>query len=118
MKKSENDRRIDYIEFPVRDIEETKAFYGAVFGWSFTDYGPDYCEFGDGRLAGGFTTHAEPNPGGPLIVLYGDDLPALAASIRNAGGVITKEIFDFPGGQRFHFRDLNGYELGVWTEAS
>jgi hypothetical protein len=118
MKKSENDRRIDYIEFPVRDIEKTKAFYGTVFGWTFTDYGPDYCEFGDGRLTGGFTTSGEPKPGGPLIILYGDDLPALSDAIQNAGGVITKEIFDFPGGQRFHFRDLNGYELGVWTEAS
>ena len=118
MKHSENDRRIDYIEFPVRDIEKTKAFYGTVFGWSFTDYGPDYCEFGDGRLTGGFTTNGEPKPGGPLIVLYGDDLPALADAIQNAGGVITKGIFDLPGGQRFHFRDLNGYELAVWTEAT
>lgn len=118
MKPSENDRRIDYIEFPVRNIEKTKAFYGTVFGWTFTDYGPDYCEFRDGRLAGGFTTHAEPKPGGPLIVLYGDDLPALTDAIRNAGGTITRETFDFPGGRRFHFQDLDGYELAVWTEAS
>ena len=45
-----NDRKIDYIEFNVADIAAAKAFYGAAFGWTFTDYGPEYCEFADGRL--------------------------------------------------------------------
>jgi predicted enzyme related to lactoylglutathione lyase len=115
MSKSRNDRQIDYIEFQVRDIETTKAFYGSVFGWTFQDYGPDYCEFRDGRLTGGFTTQGKPQPGGPLVVLYGDDLPALSRAIEKAGGRIAKPIFDFPGGQRFHFVDPNGYELAVWT---
>ena len=115
MSKSPNDRRIDYIEFRVRDISKTKAFYGSVFGWRFKDYGPGYCEFQDGRLTGGFTTEGPPKPGGPLVVIYGDDLPALSRSIEQSGGKISKPIFDFPGGQRFHFVDLNGYELAVWT---
>ena len=46
---------MDYIEFPATDIEATKRFYSAVFGWSFTDYGPNYTSFHDGRLGGGFT---------------------------------------------------------------
>ena len=54
--KSENDRRIDYIEMNVSDIERSKAFYGKAFGWTFKDYGPNYCEFADGRLTGGFAT--------------------------------------------------------------
>ena len=49
------DRKIDYIEFNVADIVRSKAFYGGAFGWTFTDYGPDYCEFQDGRLTGGFS---------------------------------------------------------------
>ena len=56
MTQSENDRRIDYIELGVADVERAKAFYGQAFGWTFTDYGPAYCEFSDGRLSGGFTT--------------------------------------------------------------
>jgi uncharacterized protein len=115
MSKSKNDRRIDYVEFPVHDIAKTKAFYGSVFGWEFTDYGPDYCEFRDGRLTGGFTTEGTPQPGGPLVVIYGDDLTALSRSIEKSGGRISKPVFDFPGGQRFHFVDPNGYELAVWT---
>lgn len=118
MKTSTNDRRIDYIEFRVRDIEKTKAFYGTVFGWEFTDYGPDYCEFRDGRLTGGFTLEGAPTPGGPLVVLYGDDLPALTEAVKKAGGKIAKPIFGFPGGQRFHFLDPNGYELAVWTKVA
>ena len=38
---ADNDRRIDYIEFPVTDVARAKQFYGAVFGWTFEDYGPD-----------------------------------------------------------------------------
>jgi uncharacterized protein len=115
MRKSKNDRRIDYIEFRVHDIAKTKAFYGSVFAWRFKDYGPNYCEFQDGRLTGGFTTEGAPKPGGPLVVIYGDDLPALSESIVKAGGSISKPTYDFPGGQRFHFLDPNGYELAVWT---
>lgn len=117
MTRSENDSRIDYIEMGVADIERSKTFYGDVFGWTFTDYGPTYCEFSDGRLKGGFTTAVEPEPGGPLVVLYGDDLVAMQDRIEAAGGQIIKAVFDFPGGQRFHFVDPDGYELAVWTKA-
>ena len=34
-----HDRQIDNIEFNVGDIARSKAFYGAVFGWTFVDYG-------------------------------------------------------------------------------
>ena len=59
MSQMEHDRRIDYIEFPATNIPGTKAFYSGVFGWTFTDYGPDYTSFNDGRLGGGFTTDAK-----------------------------------------------------------
>ena len=118
MTRSENDRRIDYVEFRVNDIAKMKSFYGDVFGWEFTDYGPEYCEFRDGRLSGGFAMGEQPNPGGPLVILYGDDLPALVEAVRAAGGQIAKPIFSFPGGERFHFIDPSGYELAVWTRAS
>ena len=50
MPRSENDKRIDYVELVVADVERSKAFYGDAFGWTVRDYGPDYCEFDDGRL--------------------------------------------------------------------
>lgn len=109
------DRQIDNIEFNVKDIARAKAFYGAAFGWRFTDYGPTYCEFTDGRLTGGLTTLGPPTPGGPLVILYADDLAATQARLEAAGASIVKPVFAFPGGRRFHFRDPDGYELAVWS---
>ena len=116
MTKSANDNRIDYIEMNVADIERSKTFYGTAFGWTFKDYGPTYCEFADGRLTGGFTTQGTPTPGGPLVILYADDLAGLQHRVEAAGGRIARPIFDFPGGQRFHFLDPDGYELAVWSK--
>ena len=111
------DCSINYVEFNVADISCSKAFYGAVFGWTFTDYGPDYCEFCDGQMKGGFNSTAAASPGGPLVVLYGHDLKEIRDRVKAAGGTITKPEFDFPGGRRFQFSDLDGYELAVWRAA-
>ncbi len=110
------DRKIDYIEFVVGDIARARAFYGAAFGWSFTEYGPDYLAFNDGRLDGGFTTEGKAKPGGALIILFADDLAAAQKKIEKAGGKIAKPIYSFPGGRRFHFTDPDGYELAVWSD--
>jgi uncharacterized protein len=112
----ERDRRIDYIELPATDIAATKRFYIDAFGWKFTDYGPDYTSFEDGRLAGGFTKDGKVVKGGPLVVIYADNLEAVEAKVRQAGGTIVKPIFSFPGGRRFHFSDPSGNELAVWSE--
>lgn len=110
-------RKIDYIEFNVTDIEKAKTFYGSAFGWTFTDYGPDYCEFQDGRLTGGFArADAVEAKGGALVILFADDLEDIQARIEKAGGKIIKPIFSFPGGRRFHFVDPEGYELAVWSD--
>jgi predicted enzyme related to lactoylglutathione lyase len=116
MSNATHNRRIDYIEFPAVDIAKTKAFYQAVFGWKFTDYGPDYTSFEDGRLSGGFAKSEKPSPGGALIVIYATDLAAIEAAVESAGGVVVKPPFSFPGGRRFHFTDPSGNELAVWSE--
>jgi predicted enzyme related to lactoylglutathione lyase len=115
MSHSEHDRRIDYVELTVADVARAKAFYGAVFGWSFRDYGPDYCEFADGRLTGGFARGTPRGLGGALVILYGDDLEGLVAAVEAAGGRIVRPIFSFPGGRRFQFLDPDGTELAVWS---
>lgn len=107
---------IDYIEFGCADINKAKEFYSSVFGWEFTDYGPAYSSFKDGRLNGGFTSHRAHQPGGALIVLYAESLEATETAVIKAGGDITKPIFSFPGGRRFHFTDPNGMEMAVWSE--
>ena len=115
MSQKENDRRIDYVELTVKDIAEAKEFYGAVFGWTFQDWGPDYASFSDGRLSGGFTVVEDVRAGGPLVVVYVADLESLVSQVEESGGKIVREVFDFPGGRRFHFADPSGNELAAWS---
>ena len=51
-----------------------------------------------------------------MVILYSNDLDTTITKVREAGGRITKEPFDFPGGRRFHFEDPSGNELAVWSE--
>ena len=108
-------KTIDYVEFHATDLVAIKQFYSQVFGWEFEDYGPDYTSFKDGRMAGGFS-RGPVSPGGPLVVIYVDDLQSAEKQIKDAGGQITREIFSFPGGSRFHFSDPSGNELAAWSE--
>lgn len=111
-----NENRIDYIELATGDIARIKSFYTSVFGWTFTDYGPEYTSFHDGRLNGGFFLGGEPPSKGLLLVIYSTDLEAVQNKVAAAGGTIVKQTYRFPGGQRFHFTDPDCNELAVWTE--
>jgi predicted enzyme related to lactoylglutathione lyase len=112
----DNDGRIDYIEIPVGDVVAAKGFYADVFGWSFTDYGPDYTTFLDGRLSGGLVASKDAGGRGALLVVYAIDLDAAQAKVVSAGGRVVREIYEFPGGRRFHFLDPSGNELAVWSD--
>jgi predicted enzyme related to lactoylglutathione lyase len=109
---------IDYIEFCVTDMAQSKRFYTAAFGWEFNDYGPEYAGIRKpGGEAGGLRAAPEVATGGPLVILYSEDLESSLASVRAAGGKITADPFAFPGGRRFHFLDPSGNELAVWSES-
>lgn len=112
------DCHIDYIEFKAKDIEKIKKFYSSAFGWTFTDYGPTYVSFSESGLAGGFEATDKPIINGALVVLYHGDLEQIRKNIINAGGQISKDIFPFPGGRRFHFKDPSENELAVWSDIS
>ena len=107
---------IDYVEFSVRDLAESKRFYADAFGWRFTEYSPEYAGIQasePGREAGGLAQTDDVRTGGPLVVLTSDDLEASLAAVEAAGGVVSTPPFAFPGGRRFHFRDPSGNELAV-----
>ncbi len=111
--------KIDYIEIPARDIAASKRFFTELFGWTFTDYGDGYTSFDDGRLTGGFYAAeraASVESGSVLVVFYVGDLEESEARVRDLGGIITRPIFSFPGGRRFHFADPSGNEFAVWSE--
>lgn len=117
--KMENiNNSINYIELPMIKNAETKNFYSKVFEWEFTDWGPDYISFSGANIDGGFNGlgEAQISPPGVLVVLYTNERDKKFKEVKKAGGGITKPIYEFPGGKRFHFRDPNGNELAVWSE--
>lgn len=110
---------ISYIELGAVDLAATRAFYEAAFGWEFTDYGDAYAGIrspdGEGEV-GGLAAGALPGSGGPLVLLFSEDLDASVEAVRDAGGVIVAGPYDFPGGRRFEFHDPSGNRLGVFAE--
>ena len=111
--------KIDYVEFPAKDITATKVFFSTVFSWNFVDYGPEYAAFLNAGLDGGFyksDLQASTLKGGALVVFYSLELEATLQKIEDAGGKVIKPVFSFPGGRRFHFSDPNGNEYAVWSD--
>lgn len=111
--------KINYLEFPAADLATTKAFFITTFGWSFTDYGPDYTAFENQGTDGGFfksDQKARSDEGSALVVFYSKDLEGTQQKVLDAGGEILKPIFSFPGGRRFHFTEPSGNEFAVWSD--
>ncbi len=72
---SNADNHIDHIEFPAQgavELAAVKAFYGNVFGWSYTMYGNDYADTPDSVTESGINAE-DPAPA-PLIVIHVADL--------------------------------------------
>ncbi len=105
--------RLNFVELPARDVAATKSFYAAAFGWEFADFGPTYSCTLSGDVDLGLQGDAAEATKAPLAVIAVDDLEQALADVEQAGGTITKPIFAFPGGRRFHFTDPSGNELAA-----
>jgi predicted enzyme related to lactoylglutathione lyase len=53
---------------------------------------------------------------GARALLWCADFADAQQRILAAGGEIVQAVFAFPGGRRFHVRDLDGYVLAVWSD--
>jgi predicted enzyme related to lactoylglutathione lyase len=119
MKTESRENRIDYVEFPIASLAAhaaTKKFYGDVFGWSYESWGDDYSDTKDSGITSGINGSSEHQTAQPLVVLFCADLEEVRDQVIKAGGKISREIFAFPGGRRFHYVDPSGNELGVWSD--
>ena len=109
--------KIDYIELPaesIADLVKTKTFFETVFGWEYQQWGDDYADTKTRGVGSGI--NAESPSKAPLTVIHVADIDAAFSEVIAAGGSITREIFSFPGGKRFHFQDPAGNELAAWAE--
>lgn len=111
--------RIDYLELGAKnagDYAKTKAFFETAFGWTWQDYGPDYCDTKSSGIGSGINGGSDHRTLQPLPVIFAEDLEEAQSKVIAAGGIVTRAIFSFPGGRRFHFADPSGNELGVWSD--
>ena len=119
MKKLERVNCFDFIEFPAENVKclnQAKDFYNKIFGWSYKDWGDDYSDTQSSGLSSGINADPSHRPSHPLAVIYTIDLDGVREKVVDSNGVITREIFSFPGGRRFHFTDPAGNELAVWSD--
>lgn len=113
---------IDYVEIAVTDMQAARDFYEAAFGWSFTAYGDGYSGIrtaaeadSEHDEAGGLMLADTVTRGGPLVLLFSEDLDDTLEKVTAGGGTVVHGPYEFPGGRRFHFLDPSGNELGVWA---
>jgi predicted enzyme related to lactoylglutathione lyase len=105
--------RINFVELPAGDLASSKRFYATAFGWDLTDFGPSYSCTLTGDVDLGLQGDPADATRAPLAVIAVDDLDQALTAVQQAGGTISKPIFAFPGGRRFHFLDPNGNELAA-----
>ncbi len=111
--------KINYIEYPCRNLEATQKFFSEVFAWSFESFGPDYIAFSNQGVDGGFFRSEKcslSESGSALTVFYSENLENTQEKVLTAGGEIIRPTFSFPGGRRFHFLEPSGNEFSVWSD--
>jgi predicted enzyme related to lactoylglutathione lyase len=105
--------RPNFIELPARDLAASRAFFETVFGMAMTGFGPTYACTLTGDVDIGLQADRQEATKAPLPVIEVKDLEATLAAVTAAGAPVTKPIFSFPGGRRFHFLDPGGNELAA-----
>jgi predicted enzyme related to lactoylglutathione lyase len=105
--------RPNFIELPTRDLAVSRIFFDNVFGMKMTDFGPTYACTMTGDVDLGLQADQAEATRAPLPVVEVRDLEATLSAVITAGATVTKPIFSFPGGRRFHFLDPSGNELAA-----
>jgi uncharacterized protein len=102
----------NYLELSAPDLAASRSFYEDALGFTFTEYGDDYAAVEGGPVEIGLAAGSEPSV--PLPTFETDDLDQAQAAVVAAGGRITRDVFDYPGGRRFQFLDPGGNELAIY----
>lgn len=109
-----SDYVLDYLELPSAQNDKSRSFFSQAFGWTFVDYGGSYAEIRGAGLVFGVNSDEADKSAAPIPVIRTEDIEKAVKDVVAAGGVITREPYDFPGGRRFFFREPGGNECAVY----
>ena len=112
---------ICHVEWAVTDMDRAKAFYGGLFGWTFTDAGPDYALFATPEGPGGGLDRVDSVDGtisSPQAYVQVEDIDAAIAKAKDLGGGLIREKTDIGGGLGSYARinDPDGSPIGLWSQ--
>lgn len=105
--------RPNFIELPTRDLAASQGFFEQVFGMTMTGFGPTYACTMTGDVDLGLQADQTEATKAPLPVIEVKNLEATLTAVAATGATVTRPIFSFPGGRRFHFLDPSGNELAA-----
>ena len=110
-----------WIDLATSDLARAREFYGAVFGWTFEDGGPDTGGYVtaslDGSPVAGLMANDEQwnAPDGWTTYLHTADIEATIATADAAGGRSCAGAMDIPDrGRMAVLSDPTGGRFGLW----
>jgi predicted enzyme related to lactoylglutathione lyase len=103
-----------HFEFPARDPERARRFYGTLFGWRFEAAdGPDAYYTVDGD-PGGALYGAENGETGPILYFDVDDIDSAIDQVRRLGGRAEEKHAVAGVGCFAHCRDTEGNPFSLF----
>lgn len=108
-----------WVDVSSPDMEASKAFYAAVFGWDAVDAGPDFAHYHQfslgGRTVAGMGPTQEGQPPAWSTYVNVDDADATMAAVKEAGGSVVFDPMDVADlGRMGFFVDPTGAFTGIW----
>jgi predicted enzyme related to lactoylglutathione lyase len=109
--------QLGYFTIDTQDIDKARAFYGAVFGWTFDEASshPNYAHVADSDPPFGFTK-VERAKDFPHLYFRVDDVPALCERIVAQGGKAAVPS-ETKSGLTAVVEDDQGVSFSLWRPA-
>jgi uncharacterized protein len=105
---------INWIELPAADPSKARTFYSGLFGWTTTEFGPDYHLIENGPagaiVAGDFTN--------PRVYFATEDIAASVRKVQDLGGK-AEDVQTVPDvGKIVHCTDDQGVSFSLYQPQS
>jgi hypothetical protein len=108
---------IVHLEIPADDTEQSRAFWGSLFGWEFQAYPGGPSEYHMTRVtkdSGAAITNMEPGKRGTRPYFDVADIKTGAAKVKELGGEADEPMPVPDMGWFVTCRDPHGNEFGLW----